>query len=77
MIFNEMPRCLITVENSHEACRNIWRCNIGTVCWQTCMRRNICVTFTNKFISSGQQIINFYGPWLFTHSECHYASLTI
>ncbi|EEY6118834.1 integrase, partial [Escherichia coli] len=25
-----MPRCLITVENSHEACRNIWRCNIGT-----------------------------------------------
>nr|MDN1302710.1 integrase [Escherichia coli] len=26
-----MPRCLITVENSHEACRNIWRCNIGTV----------------------------------------------
>lgn len=38
---------------------------------------HICVTFTNKFISSGQQIINFYGPWLFTHSECHYASLTI
>ncbi|EFE0902521.1 integrase, partial [Escherichia coli] len=37
-----MPRCLITVENSHEASRNIWRCNIGTVCWQTCMRRNIC-----------------------------------
>ncbi|AIF94083.1 Prophage integrase [Escherichia coli O157:H7 str. SS52] len=56
MIFNEMPRCLITVENSHEASRNIWRCNIGTVCWQTCMRRNVCVTFTNKFISSGQQI---------------------
>ncbi|MIA31461.1 integrase, partial [Escherichia coli] len=27
-----MPRCLITVENSHEACRNIWRCNIDTVC---------------------------------------------
>ncbi len=25
---------------------------------------NICITFTNKFISSGQQIINFYGPWL-------------
>ncbi|HAP6032718.1 TPA: integrase, partial [Escherichia coli] len=24
-----MPRCLITVENSHEASRNIWRCNIG------------------------------------------------
>ncbi|EFE7613049.1 integrase, partial [Escherichia coli] len=42
MVFNEMPRCLITVENSHEACRNIWWCNIGTVCWQTCMRRNIC-----------------------------------
>ncbi|EFB9298172.1 integrase, partial [Escherichia coli] len=32
-----MPRCLITVENSHKASRNIWRCNIGTVCWQTCM----------------------------------------
>ncbi|EFO3290696.1 hypothetical protein DPI72_28370 [Escherichia coli] len=56
---------------------HIWWCNIGTVCWQTCMRRNICITFTNKFISSGQQIINFYGPCLFTHSECHYASLTI
>ncbi|MQI37774.1 integrase, partial [Escherichia coli] len=28
-----MPRCLITVENSHKASRNIWRCNIGTVCW--------------------------------------------
>ncbi|EFC9641159.1 integrase, partial [Escherichia coli] len=27
-----MPRCLITVENSHKASRNIWRCNIGTVC---------------------------------------------
>ncbi|MDN0400613.1 integrase, partial [Escherichia coli] len=26
-----MPRCLITVENSHKASRNIWRCNIGTV----------------------------------------------
>ncbi|EFN8323446.1 integrase, partial [Escherichia coli] len=25
-----MPRCLITVENSHKASRNIWRCNIGT-----------------------------------------------
>ncbi|HAP6034640.1 TPA: integrase, partial [Escherichia coli] len=24
-----MPRCLITVENSHKASRNIWRCNIG------------------------------------------------
>ncbi|EFE5986586.1 integrase, partial [Escherichia coli] len=30
-----MPRCLITVENSHKASRNIWRCNIGTVCRQT------------------------------------------
>ncbi|OKV77611.1 integrase, partial [Escherichia coli] len=28
-----MPRCLITIENSHKASRNIWRCNIGTVCW--------------------------------------------
>ncbi|TJA55099.1 integrase, partial (plasmid) [Escherichia coli] len=27
-----MPRCLITVENGHEASRNIWRGNIGTVC---------------------------------------------
>ncbi|MDN0458315.1 integrase, partial [Escherichia coli] len=26
-----MPRCLITVENSHKASRNIWWCNIGTV----------------------------------------------
>ncbi|KAB3193910.1 integrase, partial [Escherichia coli] len=25
-----MPRCLITVENSHKASRNIWWCNIGT-----------------------------------------------
>ncbi|EFI3940521.1 integrase, partial [Escherichia coli] len=33
-----MPRCLITVENGHEASRNIWRGNIGTVCRQTCMR---------------------------------------
>ncbi|EFD1607016.1 integrase, partial [Escherichia coli] len=24
-----MPRCLITVENSHKASRNIWWCNIG------------------------------------------------
>ncbi|EFB1706025.1 integrase, partial [Escherichia coli] len=43
MVFNEMPRCLITVENSHKASRNIWWCNIGTVCRQTGMRRNICV----------------------------------
>ncbi|HAJ6566844.1 TPA: integrase, partial [Escherichia coli] len=27
-----MPGRLITVENSHEASRNIWRYNIGTVC---------------------------------------------
>lgn len=40
MVFNEMPRCLITVENNHEASRNIWRCNISTVCRQTCMRWN-------------------------------------
>ncbi|EFC4273687.1 integrase, partial [Escherichia coli] len=37
-----MPRCILIVKNSHEASRNIWRCNIGTVCRQTCMGWNIC-----------------------------------
>ncbi|EEV6960565.1 integrase, partial [Escherichia coli] len=35
MVFHKRPRFIFFVENSHEACRNIWRCNIGTVCWQT------------------------------------------
>lgn len=74
------PHLIICWNNlkNHPSNRNIWRCNIITVCFVNLYEEfGICILhlMVIHISSTGQQIINCCGrPWIVPHSECHYAN---